>query len=209
MLLDNAGCKHFTTLKLWRNAIRATKVSADEQYRLIMECRQSGLSDQQWCLNHDINPGTFYNWVKRLRHKGSYDIPAATRRSYKEVPKQEVVKLEFEQKPVSSNSESSAVYTESYQEQNPGMPMMELSLAGACLRITNGIARAGYNAEAFPEGAEGYLQGPILRRILRRADVAFRTTSARILFVLLHWAERTGYSVILPKGQPSVLQSTV
>ncbi|WP_418700229.1 IS66 family insertion sequence element accessory protein TnpA, partial [Barnesiella intestinihominis] len=29
-----------------------------------MECRQSGLTDHQWCVEHDIKPGTFYNWVK-------------------------------------------------------------------------------------------------------------------------------------------------
>ena len=40
--------------------------TADEQYQLIMECRSSGLSDYQWCTEHNINPGTFYNWVKRL-----------------------------------------------------------------------------------------------------------------------------------------------
>lgn len=48
-------------------AIRAPRVPVEEQYRLIMECRKSGLSDHQWCLNNDINPGAFYNWVKRLR----------------------------------------------------------------------------------------------------------------------------------------------
>ena len=31
-----------------------------EQYEIIMEYRQSGLSDHQWCLEHDINPGTFF-----------------------------------------------------------------------------------------------------------------------------------------------------
>ena len=50
-------------------AMRAPRVLVEEQYRLIMECRKSGLSDYQWCLNNDINPGTFYNWVKRLRKK--------------------------------------------------------------------------------------------------------------------------------------------
>ena len=48
--------------------------TADEQYRLIMECRSSGLSDFQWCNEHGIKPGTFYNWVKRLRKKSCYDI---------------------------------------------------------------------------------------------------------------------------------------
>lgn len=51
--------------------------TADEQYQLIMECRSSGLSDYQRCTEHDINPGTFYNRVKRLRKKACYDIPPA------------------------------------------------------------------------------------------------------------------------------------
>lgn len=50
--------------------MRATRIPADEQYRLIMECRTSGLTDHEWCLQHDIKPGTFYNWVKRLRKAG-------------------------------------------------------------------------------------------------------------------------------------------
>ena len=49
--------------------MRATRIPAAEQYRLIMECRASGLTDYEWCLQHDIKPGTFYNWVKRLRQK--------------------------------------------------------------------------------------------------------------------------------------------
>ena len=45
--------------------MRSKRIPAEEQYRLIMECRQSGLTDHQWCVEHDIKPGTFYNWVKR------------------------------------------------------------------------------------------------------------------------------------------------
>ena len=44
--------------------MRSPRKSIDEQYALVIECRSSGLSDQQWCMQHDINPGTFYNWVK-------------------------------------------------------------------------------------------------------------------------------------------------
>ena len=69
--------------------------TANEQYQLIMECRNSGLSDYQWCTEHDINTGTFYNWVKRLRKKACFDIPPANGRdTYKAAPKQEIVKLE-------------------------------------------------------------------------------------------------------------------
>ena len=57
--------------------MRAKRISSDEQFRLIMECRQSGLSDYQWCQSNDINPGTFYNWISRLRKRG-VDIPGST-----------------------------------------------------------------------------------------------------------------------------------
>lgn len=54
--------------------MRSKRIPTEEQYRLIMECRQSGLTDHQWCVEHDIKPGTFYNWVKRLRQKGCVDL---------------------------------------------------------------------------------------------------------------------------------------
>ncbi|MCF2643679.1 IS66 family insertion sequence element accessory protein TnpB, partial [Roseburia hominis] len=47
-----------------------------------------------WCMNHDIKPGTFYNWVKRLRQKGCRDIPAVAGRSTGTPVPQEVVKIE-------------------------------------------------------------------------------------------------------------------
>lgn len=75
--------------------MRAPRVPVEEQYRLIMECRKSGLSDYQWCLNNDINPGTFYNWVKRLRKNGCGDIPKKNQLSTYEQSHQEVVKIEM------------------------------------------------------------------------------------------------------------------
>ena len=45
--------------------MRSKRIPAEKQYRLIMECRQSGLTDHQWCVEHNIKPGTFYNWVKK------------------------------------------------------------------------------------------------------------------------------------------------
>lgn len=73
--------------------MRAPRIPADEQFRLIMECRASGLTDHEWCLRNDINPRTFYNWVKRLRQKGCAGIPNAMRNP---VPhKQEIVKIQL------------------------------------------------------------------------------------------------------------------
>ena len=58
--------------------MRAKRISSDEQLKLITECRQSGLSDYQWCQANEINPGTFYNWISRLRKRGmTIPCPAA------------------------------------------------------------------------------------------------------------------------------------
>ena len=75
--------------------MRSKRIPAEEQYRLIMECRQSGLTDHQWCVEHDIKPGTFYNWVKRLRQKGCVDFPASTGSTYRAPESQEVVRVDF------------------------------------------------------------------------------------------------------------------
>ena len=55
--------------------MRSKRIPAEEQYRLIMECRQSGLTDHQWCVEHDIKRenltfdtdvclATLYNYVR-------------------------------------------------------------------------------------------------------------------------------------------------
>ena len=36
---------------------------------LVIECRQSGLTDAAWCNEHGISPSCFYNAVTRLRKK--------------------------------------------------------------------------------------------------------------------------------------------
>lgn len=78
--------------------MKAQRCTIHEQYQLIMGCRSSGLSDYQWCTEHNIKPGTFYNQVKQLRQKACYEIPPTTdREDYKPVPKQDVVKLEYHQ----------------------------------------------------------------------------------------------------------------
>ena len=66
-------------------------VRKDEQIKLIMECRQSGLSDYQWCQKQGINAGTFYNWVSKLRKSG-YTIPDSNSKSEGAVVAQDVVK---------------------------------------------------------------------------------------------------------------------
>ena len=67
-------------------------VRKDEQMKLIMECRQSGLSDYQWCQRQGINAGTFYNWVSKLRKSG-YTIPDSNSKTEGAATVQDVVKV--------------------------------------------------------------------------------------------------------------------
>ncbi|MCI8431106.1 MAG: IS66 family insertion sequence element accessory protein TnpB [Lachnospiraceae bacterium] len=53
---------------------RALRRSQEEWLQLIMECRNSGMTDRTWCEQHGILVSLFYNAVKRLRKKAC-DIP--------------------------------------------------------------------------------------------------------------------------------------
>ena len=117
--------------------MRAKPVNADEQYRLIMECRASGLTDYQWCIEHGIKPGTFYNWVKRLRQKGCDSIPSAVKS--RAPVRQEIVKIDL-QKPSGSILEIEAPSEPVSRSSSmlSELPVLELSMAGMTIRIPQG-----------------------------------------------------------------------
>ena len=48
-------------------ATRKARVPMAGQLRLINECRQSGMTDADWCRENGIAVSTFYNWVRRCR----------------------------------------------------------------------------------------------------------------------------------------------
>ena len=89
-------------------------VRKPEQIKLIMECRQSGLSDYQWCRKQGINPGTFYNWVRKLR-KAGYTIPDPAGKISGVPVMQEVVKLGLAESEIS---------TPAMMEQNTSLPAL-------------------------------------------------------------------------------------
>ena len=119
--------------------MRSKRISADEQFLLIMECRQSGLSDYQWCQMNDINPGTFYNWISRLRKRGMV-IPMSSDQGKKtSAPLQEVVKVNL-------ISDSASVPAPMQVEQNTcivpdpatkELPTVEILIGNATIRFFN------------------------------------------------------------------------
>jgi len=118
--------------------MRSPKVPSEEQYCLVMECRTSGMSDYQWCEKNNIKPGTFYNWIRRLRQNGHTDIPSCTGRdSYKEAPKQEVVKIDFAEPSVQIPiSEPSMESNHSYHPLKV-TPSIMLTLGNCSMYISN------------------------------------------------------------------------
>ncbi len=77
-------------------ATRKTRVPMTEQIRLINECRQSGMTDADWCRENDIAVSTFYNWVSRCRKVAADQIPAPSY-GHCEIPrsKQDVVPIDI------------------------------------------------------------------------------------------------------------------
>lgn len=113
--------------------MRAAKVSPQRQYELIMECRSSGMTDSQWCMQHGIKPGTFYNWVSRLRKNSCLDIPEpACGMEVIPSPQQEVVKLE-----IMPETDSHIVDTPSKDVVYHSSPSIEVSLGKATIRLFN------------------------------------------------------------------------
>ena len=119
----------------------AKPVHRDEQIKLITECRKSGLTDYEWCRQHNINAGTFYNWVKRLKHIEGLTFPRGDEVKRSFVHKQEVVKLDVLQTsaPIPSINDQ---YNNSVavNEQLATIPAqaMKLNLPFASIEIPNG-----------------------------------------------------------------------
>lgn len=119
--------------------MRSKRISSNEQFQLIMECRQSGLSDYQWCQMNDINPGTFYNWINRLRKRGMV-IPMSSDQGKKtSSPLQEVVRVNL-------IPDSASVPAPMQVEQNTcivpdlatkELPTVEILIGNATIRFFN------------------------------------------------------------------------
>ena len=105
-----------------------------------MECRNSDLSDYQWCKEHGIQPGTFYNWVSRLWKKACCEIPESISKAEPSpAPVQDVVRLNF-------NSKAEHPQAMLLCQPAPASPTctadipakIEIYLGNAIIRIANG-----------------------------------------------------------------------
>ena len=107
--------------------------SDDEKKRFIMECRQSGMSDHQWCRENGINSSTFYYWIKKFRNtacQGALIEPVASHKAISS--RQDVVKVN-----IIPNGEKSSTYSPIKSSADTESVSIELNLNGCSIKIYN------------------------------------------------------------------------
>ena len=115
--------------------------SDEEWFRIINECRRSGLSDSQWCKQHDIRDSTFFCAVSRLRKK-AYAIPDRSKSIdvlSEALPKQNVVRIDIELEPLQlSRPEPMQVMPATYLDNSH---TIEIDVHGINIRVFNSVDR--------------------------------------------------------------------
>ena len=81
------------------------KISEQEWVNLVLQCRNSGFSDREWCDYNRIPLSTFYYHVRKLKKKDYCIPPAAGFTARQQV--QEVVPLIIEEEPASVKADNS------------------------------------------------------------------------------------------------------
>ena len=113
--------------------------SDEEWFRIINECRRSGLSDSQWCKQHDIRESTFFCAVSRLRKK-AYAIPDHNKSIdvlSDSLPKQDVVRIDIEPEPLQlSKPEPMQVMPATYLDNSH---TIEIDVHGINIRVFNSV----------------------------------------------------------------------
>lgn len=112
------------------------KRTDNEWYALIQACRNSGLSDKDWCEQQNISTNSFYSAIKRLRRKAC-DLPKPSARQIRET--HEII-------PVSIGSHSDVSSTDfdwapdlSPKTENPSA--ITLTVKGCVMEIQNTAGR--------------------------------------------------------------------
>ena len=111
--------------------------SLDDWFRIVTECRQSGLTDDQWCQINGINKNTFYSAIKRLRQK-AYEVPSPMRCPHDDIhdltcSKQDVVRVD-----IVSDIEPPEEYIPKVVPHIDNSHMIEIEIGGARVSLCNG-----------------------------------------------------------------------
>ena len=113
--------------------------SDEEWFRLINECRRSGLSDSLWCKQQGIPASSFFSAVRRLREK-AYALPERERSIdivSNPLPCQDVVRIDIEPNPFTvEDPEPLQVIPATHLDNSH---TVEIEVHGINIRIFNGV----------------------------------------------------------------------
>jgi len=110
------------------------RVPMVEQLRLINECRQSGMTDADWCRENDIPASTFYNWISRCRKAAADQIQTP---NYGHLPnprsKQDVVPIDIVPDPLAEQHTA----TQMHKKHLDNSHTIEVTMKDVIIRISN------------------------------------------------------------------------
>ena len=115
--------------------------TVEERLRIINECRQSGLTANEWCRRHGLRWNTYHTWVTRLRKKGLLETAATVPTVVIHEPGlPDIVKVELTGKKDirSAGLASAGIWQETEKPEAGGMnAVIEIDLGGIRIRATN------------------------------------------------------------------------
>ena len=115
--------------------------TVEERLRIINECRQSGLTANEWCRRHGLRWNTYHTWVTRLRKKGLLETAATVPTVVINEPGlPDIVKVELTGRKEIRSVESAAtgIWQEAEDTEPTGMDaVMEIELGRIRIRATN------------------------------------------------------------------------
>lgn len=119
--------------------MRAARKTAEEQYQLVLECRRSGLTDCDWCREKGINPETFYTWISRLKKKGGFPVPPASKQQTHSTPSHDIVRIDIlpEEGPCGPFDDKNTFSSPSMIQTKD--PSIEIEVHGATFRFSGPV----------------------------------------------------------------------
>ncbi len=112
----------------------------EERLRIIKECRQSGLTANEWCRRHGLRWNTYHTWVTRLRKKGLLETAATVPTVVIHEPGlPDIVKVDLTgRREISSVGSATGIWQENENTMPTGMnAVMEIDLGQIRIRATN------------------------------------------------------------------------
>ncbi len=123
--------------------MRAVRRTAEEQYQLILECRKSGMTDCDWCMEKGINPATFYTWITRLKKRGGFPVPPASKRPVS-CPSHDIVRVDvLPEGTMHKLTDDKNSFIPNQEVQTPGS-LIEIEAQGITFRFSGAVDASLY-----------------------------------------------------------------